>query len=255
MIEGKVVIMTGAAKGIGRYVSNTFAEAGAKLAVVDILSLETVTSEIQGHGAEVLPVHADVRNEEQVAAMAEQVASHFGRIDVLVNNAGIATHSAWEPRWPRIQFMEKSFWDKVMETNLTGTFLCAKHVLPHMEEQRSGVILNVSGGEKLTPPGGCLYATSKGAVRTFTRYLAAEEREWNVCVALMSPSAGPAVVSDPNEYVGIITDEAPQEVRRRYPHLGPHLVGNRFVLAAQIGMELTGHSLSFKDGKIVGEPL
>jgi 3-oxoacyl-[acyl-carrier protein] reductase len=235
MVEGQVVLVTGAARGIGRYIAHTFAQAGAKLAVSDIQPLERVVGELQDLGTDVLAVNADVRNEDEVRALADRVASHYGQIDVLVNNAGIVPHFQWGvPRWPRIRDMDQSFWDRVLGTNLGGTFLCTKHVLPLMEARRSGHVIGLHGGG--SGPGAAPYVISKEAIRVFARFVAEEEREWNVCVVAMGPAGA------------IATEDAPEEARRRMP--GVESIGNRFVLAAQAPMEMSGHLLTIKDGKL-----
>lgn len=235
MLQGQVVLVTGAARGIGRYIAHTFAKDGARLAVNDIESLDRVSEELQDLGTEVLAVNADVRDEEGVRAMVDRIARHFGRIDTLVNNAGIVPHFAWGvPRWPAIRDMDQGFWDRVIGTNLGGTFLCTKHVLPHMEARRSGHIISLYGGGGGT--GACTYVVSKDAIRTFTRFVAEEEREWNVCVVAMSPGGA------------IATEDAPEEARQRMP--GVESIGNRFVLASQAGMDLSGHLLDVKEGRL-----
>lgn len=236
MLEGKVVVVTGSARGIGRYISHTFAKEGAHLAIADIEPLDQVEGELRGMEAEVLAVPTDVTNEDQVRALMQRVADRFGHIDVLVNNAGIVPHFAWGgPRWAAIRDMDKSFWDKVINTNLGGTFLCTKHALPYMRQQGSGHVISLFGGGGGT--GAAAYVVSKFAIKTFTKYVAEEERDANVCVVSLGPGGT------------IATEKAPEEARQRLP--GPELAGNRFVLAAQAGMDMSGHLLDLKDGKIV----
>lgn len=239
MMQGQVVLITGAAKGIGRYAAQTFAAEGARVVINDIAPLDVVSGELREMGVESLAMNADVRNEDEVKRMVDRVVTRFGRIDVLVNNAAIVTHFSWVPRWPRIRDMEKAFWDKVIETNLGGTFLCTKYVLPHMERQQSGHIVNVYGGAdpKLMGVGACAYGVSKEAIRKFTQFIAEEERESKICAVIVAPGAA------------IATEEAPEELRGRLP--GPEFVGNFFVLAAQVPMELSGQLLELKDGHIV----
>ena len=111
-VKDKVVIITGGAMGIGRYNARAFAAAGAKLAIADVASMETVASEVAALGAEVLPVQTDIRDEEQARMLMARVHEHYGRIDVLINGAGIVTHfQSGAPRWPRISDMESSFFD------------------------------------------------------------------------------------------------------------------------------------------------
>jgi len=241
MLRDKVVIVTGSAQGIGRHAAKTFAQEQAKVVVADFNSAgaEKTAAEL-GQMAETLPIHVDVREEESITRMVGQVIERFGQIDVLVNNAAIVPHFAWGiPRWPRIAEMDKDFWDRVIQTNLNGTFLCTKHVLPHMEKKRSGHIINLYGGGGLTPAGACAYMTTKDAIRTFTRYVAEEVRESNVCVVIFSPR------------VPIVTESAPKEAFARLP--GPEILGTGFVLAAQLPLAQSGEIFSYQEGKLVNE--
>ncbi|MBM2812216.1 MAG: 3-hydroxybutyrate dehydrogenase, partial [Chloroflexi bacterium] len=136
VVAGDVVIITGSAGGIGRHLAHRFAQEGARVAVADVRPLDTVVDELKDLGADVLAVPTDVTNEDDVRAMAARVASHFGQIDTLINNAGIVTHFSWMPRWPAVRDMDLAFFRKVMGVNLAGTFLCTKHVIPYMEKRR-----------------------------------------------------------------------------------------------------------------------
>lgn len=241
MLEGKVVIITGGAKGIGKHAAKTFAQEKAKVVIADFDAerLKKTASELGGL-TDLLAVHADVRSEEDVRKMVDQALARFGRIDVLVNNAAIVPHFAWGiPRWPRIRDMEKGFWERVLQTNLGGTFLCTKQVLPHMEERRSGHIINLYGGGGVKPAGACTYMVTKEGIRTFTRYVAEEVRESNVCVVIFSPR------------VPIATEGAPDEALKRLP--GPEILGKGFVLAAELPMDQSGRCFAYEDGKLVNE--
>lgn len=239
-MEGRVVIITGSAGGIGRYVAKTFAQERASVVVADVKPLDTVAAELEALEVQHLEVPTDVSDEKSVRGMVDKVMARFGRIDVLHNNAAIVTHFQWGgPVWPRLAELDPSFWDRVIRTNLGGTFMCSRFVLPHMEARRSGHIINMTGGSRQT--GGAPYAVSKDAIRTFTRHLAEEEREHNVCVVAMGPN--------PPGIFGIATEDAPEEARGRMR--GVEVVGNRFVLAAQAPMELTGQQLDVQDGKLV----
>lgn len=240
MLQGKVVIVTGGAKGIGRYAAHTIAQAGGTvvLADIDTQRLSQTASELRTLKFEILALPADVRDENSVRAMAHQVVERFGRIDVLINDAGVVPHFNWGiPRWSRIRFLEREFWDRVIQTNLGGTFLCTKSVLPFMETQRSGHIINLWGGGRPQNHGACAYVVSKDAIRTFTRFVAEEERGWNVCVVAISPRQA------------IATEDAPDEARKRLP--GPEILGDGFVLAADAGMELSGKTVEYRNGTLV----
>jgi len=241
MLEGKVVIVTGGGKGIGRHAAKTFAEEKAKVVIADFDEerLQKTATEI-GQLTDTLGINVDVRNEDNVKRMVDQVIKRFGQVDVLINNAAIVPHFAWGiPRWSRIRDMEKDFWDRVIQTNLGGTFLCTKHVIPHMEGRRSGHIINLYGGGGLKPYGAGAYMVTKEAIRTFTRYVAEEVREANVCVVIFSPR------------VPIATEGAPEEALKRLP--GPGILGNGFVLAAQLPMDVSGQIFSYQEGKLVNE--
>ena len=236
MLQGQVALITGAAKGIGRTIAHTFARAGAKLGIIDIDTkrLHRVTEELREMGAEVLPEFGDVSNEDEVRRMIDGVVTWFGCIDVLVNDAAVVTHFGWEARWSRIADMDKGFWDRVIQTNLGGTFLCTKHVLPHMEARRSGHVINLHGGGHGV--GACAYVVSKEAIRTFTQFVAEEEREWGICVLAVTPGGA------------IATEDAPEAVHQQMAGLDS--LGNRFVLAAEAGMEMTGQLLTLKEGHL-----
>jgi NAD(P)-dependent dehydrogenase (short-subunit alcohol dehydrogenase family) len=241
MLQGKVVIVTGGGKGIGRHAAKTFAQQKARVVIADFDKerLEKTASEL-GEMTETVGINADVRNEDDVKRMVDQAINRFGQVDVLINNAAIVPHFAWGiPRWPRVRDMEKEFWDRVIQTNLGGTFLCTKHVVPHMEARRSGHIINLYGGGGLKPYGACAYMATKEAIRSFTRYVAEEVRDWNICVVIFSPR------------IPIATEGAPEEALKRLP--GPEILGNGFVLAAQLPMDASGQIFSHQDGKLVNE--
>ena len=239
-MQGRVVIVTGGAKGIGRHAAHTLAKAGAKvvLADADAERLHKTVAEIHQLDAQALAVPTDVRDEKDVRQLVYKVADHFGQIDALINDAGIVPHFNWGiPRWPRVRNLSYDFWNAVIQTNLGGTFLCSKYVLPFMEERRSGNIVNLWGGGRPENHGASPYVVSKDAIRTFTKFIAEEEREWNVCVVAFSPKQA------------IATEDAPDEARQRLP--GPDSLGNGFVLAAQAGMEMTGKTVEHNNGKLV----
>ena len=240
-VEGKSVIVTGAAKGIGRWIARTFVEAGSLVTIADIENdrLEQTREELSEFGGDVLAVPTNVRDEAQVQALMSKVIAERGGIDVLVNNAAIVPHLNWGNNfWPRFRDMERGFFDRVIDTALGGTFLCTKHAVPHMEAKRSGHIVNLYGGGGRIGSGS--YVIAKEAVRYFTKTVAQEEEEFGVCVVIISPGAA------------IATEDAPEEARQRMP--GPEFAGNRFVLAAQVGMELSGKCLTLADnGTLVPE--
>ena len=235
MLEGKVVVVTGSAHGIGQHVAKTFAEARAKVVVADINPLDTISAELGAMKAEYLALPTDIRDESSVRNLMERTVGTFGRIDVVHNNAAIVPPIARRnPRWARIRDLDLDLWDWVIQTNLGGTFLCTRFALPFMEAQQSGHVISTMGGSRR--PGNAPYQVSKDAIRSFTRSVADEEREFNICVVMMSPG-------------GRIGSYGPEEDLGEYP--GPEAVGNRFVLAAEAPMQFSGHLIDVEDGKLV----
>jgi NAD(P)-dependent dehydrogenase (short-subunit alcohol dehydrogenase family) len=237
-LDGKVVVITGSAGGIGRYVAKTYGQAGAKLVVADVKPLDTVVGELKTLEAECLAFPTDVSDEAAARNLIDRAVERFGRIDVLHNNAAIVTHFHWGiPHWPRIRDLDPGFWNQVIQTNLGGTFLCTKFALPVMEAQRSGHIINTMGDSDPVRTGAAPYSVSKHAILRLTRFVAEEEREFGICVVAMSPGGR------------IATEEASPEAQAQWP--GVESVGERYVLAAQAGMDLSGRLLDVEAGTLV----
>ncbi|HLY66768.1 MAG TPA: SDR family oxidoreductase [Chloroflexota bacterium] len=235
-MKDKVAVITGGAKGIGRMVALTYARQGAKIVIADIDDdrLDRTTGEVLDQGTSALAVQTDVRSEADVKQLIERAESHFGGLDVLVNDAGIVPHFNWGvPRWPSIRDMDEAFWERVLRTNLHGTFLATKHAIPAMEKRGGGHIITLHGGGGGT--GAAPYVVSKDAIRTFSRFVAEEVRPANICVICVSPHGA------------VATEDAPEEARSRLP--GPDTLAPLFLAAAQAGMELSGHTLQLHDGE------
>jgi 3-oxoacyl-[acyl-carrier protein] reductase len=183
-LDGRVAVVTGAASGIGRGIAVAFAAEGADIVVADRVDEDAaaeVLAAVQGHGREVLFVRTDVGDEASVRAMAEQAVSRFGRVDILVNNAGIFTESLLEE-------MPVADWDRVLTTNLRGTFLCTRYLIGQMLERRDGVIINMAS--QLGHIGGAAvahYTASKAGVIGLTKALAREVSTRGVRVNAIAP--------------------------------------------------------------------
>lgn len=241
MLQNKVVVITGSGQGIGKHAAKTFAQEKAKVAIADFNpELAKKTAAEIGGLTETIAVTTDVRNEDSVRKMVDEVVGRFGRIDVLMNNAAIVPHFAWNiPRWPLIADMPVEFWDRVVRTNLYGTFFVTKHVIPQMAKQKSGHIINLYGGGGVKPGGAATYMVTKDGIRTFTRYVAEEVRDSNICVVTFSPR------------VPIATETAPEEALKRLP--GPDILGQGFVLCAQLPPDQSGKCFAYENGKLVLE--
>jgi 3-oxoacyl-[acyl-carrier protein] reductase len=138
--DGKVAIVTGAGRGMGRAVALLLAKEGASVAVNDINapSATAVAEEARQHGADAIDIPGDASNAEDVSRAVEETVSRFGRIDILVNNAGISRTTR------PLELIGDDEWAQVLDVNLKGVFLFMRAVLPHMKEQRYGKIVNIS---------------------------------------------------------------------------------------------------------------
>jgi len=183
-LTGKVAVVTGGGTGLGEAIAKALAEAGASIVLCGRRQepLDKVASEIESGGGKALPIRTDVTNVEDVNAMASEALNAFGRVDVLVNNAGINTVK------PFLELTEKE-WDAVLDTNLKGCFYCCQALGKGMVEQRSGSVINVvsvfgrTGFMNISP-----YIASKGAIVQLTKALAVEWARHNVRVNAIAPS-------------------------------------------------------------------
>lgn len=169
-LDGKVAIVTGASRGIGRATALLFAREGAKV-VVNYASSEKsaldVVDEVERIGSEAVAVKCDISNEDEVREMMEKTIEFFGKVDVLVNNAGIAVD---------VPFFERSVeqWRRTLDVNLIGTFLCSKYVSERMEEGGNIVNISSTSGIDYFGPEEVDYAASKAGVIVMTKTLAEE---------------------------------------------------------------------------------
>lgn len=182
--HGQVVIVTGASRGIGRRIANLFAKEGAKLVLVgrDTEQLEMVKKAIEEIGAEAIWIQADVSNPNDITRMVEQTLQKYGKIDVLCHNAGIYPHA-------RLENMTLEEWQKVIDVNLTGTFLAVKSCIPAMKNQGKGKIVVISSisGPQTALPGYSHYTASKGGVAGFVKTAAVELAKYKININAVKP--------------------------------------------------------------------
>jgi len=183
-LKDKVIIVTGAARGLGRAYALRLANEGAKIVVADILDGRETVEAIQKTGGEAIAVKTDVTSEESTREMAARTIEAFGRIDVLVNNAAIFATIVKKPFWQ----IPAEEWDTVMAVNLKGPFLCAKAIYPQMKKQGKGKIINVASGTFFKGvPNFLHYVVSKGGNIAISRSMAREVGDAGICVNTIAP--------------------------------------------------------------------
>lgn len=183
-LEGRVAIVTGSARGLGKTYAFRLSEEGARVVIADILDARDVRQAIEERGGEALALHTDVAEEESTKEMAQKTIERFGRIDILINNAAIFAGIETKPFF-QISVQE---WDDVIRVNLKGAFLCCKAVYPQMKKQGRGKIINVSSGVFFKGlPLFLHYVASKGGIVALTRALAREVGDDGICVNAIAP--------------------------------------------------------------------
>lgn len=182
-VNNHVVLITGAAGGIGETIARSFAEHGARLALLDrdAPKLQTLVNELRKQGCDVLGLPVNVESPDNVSDVIEQVATHYGRIDVLINNAGVNTRM-------RPESYSEAVWDRIIDINLKGTFLLCQAVYPHMQKQGRGKIINIGSimaiaTNAVTP----VYSSSKAAVHQLTKSLACAWAQDGINVNVIHP--------------------------------------------------------------------
>lgn len=186
-LTGKVGIVTGAAKGIGKEIALTFAREGVRTVGLDVDQdgLATLGREFDEAGYQGLQLAGNVNDPGRVREAVEQVEAAYGRIDILVNNAGVAAGGP-------VETLPVERWDQNFDSNTRGTFLMSQAVVPTMKRQGSGRIINAASFAAIVPSlGGAAYASSKAAVVYFTRVLAGELGPWNITVNCYAPGMVP----------------------------------------------------------------
>ena len=206
-LKGKVALVTGGAQGIGKAVALMLARHGGDVVVADV-NLEKAAEtakEVEATGRGAMAVNVDVTRLSDVENMVESVIGHFGRIDILINNAGIA-------RDKLILRMTEEDWDAVLDVNLKGTFNCTKAVIKHMSKQRSGKIVNIASvvGE-MGNAGQANYSASKAGVIGLTKTIAREFSQRGINVNAIAPGYIQTPMTD------VLPDKAKEELKRMIP--------------------------------------
>jgi 3-oxoacyl-[acyl-carrier protein] reductase len=245
-LRDRVVLVTGAGRGIGRTLAETFAREGAAVVALDLGSddLAHVESDLSALGGAVVPEVADVRDAAAVQAVVDRAVERFGRVDVLVNNAGINVEG-------RLEELDAAAWDRCFEVNVRGTFTTCRAVAPVMKRQRSGRILNAASFAAIVPSvGASAYAASKAAVVQFTRTIAGELGPWGITANSYAPGMIPTAMNG-------FADLSPEEQARKLDTLSLRRWGEAqdvanllCFLASDLAGYITGTLVDVSGGKL-----
>jgi len=250
-LQDKVTVITGAGHGIGKAYAQRFAAEGAQVVIADIHERagQSVAAALRESGQSAWARTTDVRDYKSIEGLVHEILGRFGRIDVLLNNAAIyVTEQLWKGPVEELALEE---WDRVMEVNLKGVFLCCRAIIPVMKTQKSGKIINIASGTFFSGTGNMPhYTTSKGGVIALTRVMARQLGQWGINVNCMTPGS---TMSEE-----VVTDE----VRRRREssvrgrafnriELPEDITGTALFLASSDSDFMTGQLLVVEGGGIM----
>ncbi len=248
-LTGKVTIVTGSSRGIGKAIALAFAAEGAAVAVAARTEQEggrlpgtiyQTADEIRARGGRAFPIRTDITVDQDVERMAQKTLEEFGRIDILVNNAAANFNST-------IADLPIKRWDLMMRVNLRGTFISTKAVLPTMIAQGSGNIICMTSiaAKRRAPPGEICYSITKAGIELFCWGLAQEVKQYNIAVNDLYPTRG--VATDGFRVVFQNVDLGTEALQRRKT---PEEIAEAALwLATQDALTFTGHSVSDEEVK------
>jgi len=244
-LDNRVAGVTGGGSGLGAAMAKGLAQAGAALAIVDVNgdgSARTAAT-IEEQGGRAVAMHCDVTDRAAVDALADRVVSEFGRVDVLVNSAGMAYRS------PAEEFPEEEF-DKIIALNLKGTYLCCQAFGRKMLAQGSGSIINIASiGAFISYPHASAYNASKGGVLNLTRVLALEWIDRGVRVNGIGPGLCDSPLTRARAKQSSVTSDFLQARMLRNELILPReVVGAAVFLASDASARVTGHTILVDDG-------
>lgn len=242
-LEGKTALVTGASRGIGRSIAIKLAQLGASVIVNysgNKTRAEETAAEIQSVGSEALIWQCDISNEKAVQEMVKESIAHFGKIDIVVNNAGITRDSL-------LMRMKEEDWDAVLNTNLKGVFLVTKAVLRPMMRQKQGRIINVASVVGiLGNPGQANYVAAKAGVIGLTKATAREVASRGITVNAVAPGF---IVTDMTDQLSDdVKDKMKQEIPLRQLGSPDDIAGVVAFLASDDSKYMTGQTLSIDGG-------
>lgn len=248
--DNKVVIVTGAARGLGQEYARQFARLGARVVACDLRDCGDTLAAIESEGAEGLALNTDVTSAESTKNMATAAIDAFGGIDVLVNNAALYGSLTFAP----FDKLDESEWDSAMDVNVKGVWQCCKAVVPSMREREGGAIVNISSlAATYGMPNGLHYTASKAAVIGITRGLAREIGRFNIRVNTVAPNvvntdATREVFGEKRDKIVEVT-LSQQAVRK--PLETEDIVGTVLFLSSDMSKLTTGQTLMVDGGTVM----
>ena len=245
-LENRIAIVTGAGQGIGRAIALGMAREGAALVIADLdeANAGAIKREIERVGGKASALYTDISNEGSVRGMIDHTLNEHGRVDILVNNAGIFPTSS-------VEEMAEEEWDRVIGTNLIGTFLCSRAVVSHLLTQRSGRIISLTSGRAFQGARhGAHYAASKAGIIAFSKSLALELAPYGIPVNVICPG-----ITDTAQPRGHQTEEQIYAQGQRIPlgRIGQpeDLAGPAIFLASDAAGFITGQTILVNGGGIM----
>ena len=244
-LDGKIALITGAGRGIGKALAIGFAKAGAHVVLVSrtLTEIEATARETAHFGSQSVLVRADVSQPNDVRHIAEIAEDRFGRLDILINNAALRMNQLGDKSSYYIPFVNLTLqdWDSAINVNLRGPFLCIKECLPLMRRSGAGTIINISaGGGKKGMAGRVPYCASKFGLEALTQCLALEFEFYNIAVNSLSPGRH-SILTDPEKIAQL--KENPDLIFLR-PEI---MVPPALFLASQNGPRVTGQHIEATD--------
>jgi 3-oxoacyl-[acyl-carrier protein] reductase len=237
VLEGKVALITGGARGIGKEIAILFARNGSNIAICDVNleEAEKTIKEIEGLGREGIAFKVDVTNSSQVQDMVDKILDKFNKVDILINNAGITKDNL-------LLRMSEEEWDKVIAVNLKGTFVCTKFISKVMLKQRFGKIVNLASIIGIMGNAGqANYAASKAGIIGLTKSVAKELSSRNICVNAIAPGF---IMTD-------MTAKLPEEVQKKMLSVIPLGRFGEAKDVADLALFLSSESSSYITGQVI----
>jgi 3-oxoacyl-[acyl-carrier protein] reductase len=248
-ISEKVIIITGAARGLGQTYARRFAELGAHVVVCDRRSCDETVSICKDLDAEVVGFEIDVTDAGSAKTMADRAVERFGTIDVLINNAALFGSLVFAP----FDKLDEQEWDATMNVNVKGIWNCCRAVVPHMRHAGGGSIINISSLAAIYGmPNGLHYTTSKAAVIGLTRGLAREVGRFNIRVNAVAPNVVDTEAA--GEFFGDKKDKLMEattaQMALRKPVEADDLFGTMLFLASDQSSRMTGQTVMVDGGTV-----